>query len=78
MYAGLKEETIKDYLVVGFADKSLSERLQIEDSMMLEKAKTAIRQHEAMQNNRPLKGDINSDPITVTVDALTGKAKQSV
>ena len=75
-YAGLKEEIIRDRLVVGIRDKSLSERLQMDAALTLEKAKTAIRQREAIQDNRPLwKGDSSSDPITV--DALKGKAKQS-
>ena len=74
-YAGLKEEMIRDCLVVGIRDKSLSERLQMDAALTLEKAKTTIRQCEAIQDNRPLwKEDSSPDPITV--DALNGKAKQ--
>ena len=73
-YAGLKEEMIRDRLVVGIRDKTLSERLQMDAALMLEKAKTAIRPWKAMQDNRPLwKGDSSSNPITV--DALKGKNK---
>ena len=74
-YAGLKEEMIRQRLVVGIRDKSASERLQMDAALTLEKAKTAIRQREAIQDNRPLwKGDSNPDPITV--DALNkGKTK---
>ena len=68
-YAGLKEEMIRDRLVVGIRDKSLSERLQMDAALTLEKANTAVRQREAIQDNIPLwKGDSSSDPITV--DAL--------
>ena len=74
-YAGLKEEMIRDRLVVGIRDKSVSERLQMDAALTLAKAKTAIRQREAIQDNRPLwKGDSNPNPITV--DALNkGKTK---
>ena len=66
---------IRDRLVVGIRDKSVSERLQMDAALTLEKAKTAIRQREAIQDNRPLwKADSNPDPITV--DALNkGKTK---
>ena len=65
-YAGLKEEMIRNHLVVGIRDKSVSERLQMDAALKLEKAKTAIRQRKAIQDNRPLwKGDSNPDPITV-------------
>ena len=48
-YAGLREEIIRDRLVVGIRDKSLSERLQMDAALMWEKAKTAIRQCEAIR-----------------------------
>ena len=35
---------IRDRLIVGIRDKSLSERLQMDAALTLEKAKTAIRQ----------------------------------
>ena len=57
---------IRDRLVVGIRDKSVSERLQMDAALTLEKAKTTIRQREAIQDNRPLwKADSNPDPITV-------------
>ena len=43
-YASLKEEMIRDCLVVGIRDQSLCERLQMDAALMLEKAKTTIRQ----------------------------------
>ena len=61
---------IKDRLVVGIRDKALSERLQLDAELTLEKAKTAIRQHEAVQDNR---GVAKSTPITL--DSLKGRPK---
>ena len=53
-YAGLKVERIRDRLLVGIRDKSLSERLQMNAALTLEKAKTTIRQQEAIQDKIPL------------------------
>ena len=43
-YAALKEEMIRDHLVVGIRDKCLSEKLQMDAALTLEKAKTTIKQ----------------------------------
>ena len=39
-YGDLKEEMIRDRYVVGIRDQSLSERLQLDPALMLDKAKT--------------------------------------
>ena len=73
-YAGLKDEMIRDRLVVGIRGKSLDERLQMDSALTLEKVKIAIRQCEAIQGNKSLwRGDGSSDPIRV--DAVKGKTK---
>ena len=57
---------IRDQLVVGIRDSSLSECLQLDANLTLEKAKTAIRQKEAVhEQQKILKGDSNSNPITL-------------
>ena len=43
-YGNMKDELIRDRLVVGIRDKALSERMQMESALTLEKAKTLIRQ----------------------------------
>ena len=43
----LKEEMIRDWLVVGIKDSALSERLQLDLNLTLETAKKAIHQREA-------------------------------
>ena len=57
-YRGLKNEMIRDHLVVGIHDSALSERLQLDANLTLDKAKTAIRQKEAVHEQQDfLKGD---------------------
>ena len=51
-YGDLKGEMIRDRLVVGIRDSSLSEHLQMDAALMLEKAKTAIRQQETVQEHQ--------------------------
>ena len=73
-YGGLKDEMIRDRLVVGIRDKSLAERLQMDSALTLERVKTAIRQCEAIQDSKSLwRGDSSSDSIRV--DAVKGKTK---
>jgi len=57
-YGNMTKELIRDRLVVGIRDESLSERLQIESDLTLEKAKKFVRQREAIQQQQSiLKGN---------------------
>ena len=47
-YGDLRDEMIRDRLVVGIRDASLSQQLQLDAELTLEKAKTKIRQREAV------------------------------
>ena len=47
-YGGMKDEMIRDHLVVGIRDSSLSKKLQLDPALTLEKAKKAICQSEAI------------------------------
>ena len=51
-YGDIKQEMVRDHLVVGIRDESLSERLQMESDLTLEKAKKLIRQSEAVQQQQ--------------------------
>ena len=51
-YGGLETEMIRDRLVVEIRDTSLSERLQLDADLTLEKAKKAIRQREAVHEHQ--------------------------
>ena len=46
-FGDLKNEMIRDRIVVGIRDQALSERLQTVADLTLEKAKTLVRQREA-------------------------------
>ena len=46
-YGALRDE-MRDRIVVGIANSSLSERLQMIEDLALEKAKTLVRQREAV------------------------------
>ena len=45
----MKEELVRDRLVVGIRDHALSEHLQMEAELTLDKAKRLIRQREAVK-----------------------------
>ena len=67
-YGALKEEMIRDRLVVGIRDSALSERLQLDAKLTLEKAKKEVRQKEAVrEQNQTLKetGDSRNNPIVL-------------
>ena len=56
-YGTLKEEMIRDRLVVGIKDTTLSQHLQLDSELTLDKAKTKIRQREAVgEQQRELTG----------------------
>ena len=48
----MKEELIRDRLVVGIWDTRLSEQLQLNADLTLEKAKTVVRQKEAVHEHQ--------------------------
>ena len=55
---------IRDRLVVGIRNNSLSEQLQMDADLMLEKAKKAIRQKEAVHGQQSvLNNDTTASPI---------------
>ena len=65
-YGELKGEMIRDRLVVGIRDSALSERLLLDATLTLEKAKTAIRQKEAVHEQQDfLKRDTKANPLTL-------------
>ena len=57
----MKEELIRDRLVAGIKDDTLSQRLQLDASLTLEKA---VRQKEAVyEQQQALKGSSKSNPV---------------
>ena len=70
-YGTMKDEMIRDRLVVGIRDDSLSQKLQMDASLTLEKAKKEIRQKEAVhEQQQSLRGASNT-----SLEAVHSNAK---
>ena len=61
---------IRDTLVVGIRDMALSEKLQLDAELALEKAKKAIRQHESIHEHRNVLNGDHKGSAQITVDAI--------
>ena len=65
-YGTMKDEMIRDQLVVGIQDDTLSQKLQMDPSLTLEKAKKQVRQREAVQEQQQtLRGAANNTSLEV-------------
>ena len=53
-FGDMKDQLIRNRLVVGIQDGALSERLQLESDLTLDKAKTLIRQREAVRGQQEI------------------------
>ncbi|KAL7870545.1 hypothetical protein SRHO_G00080420 [Serrasalmus rhombeus] len=78
-YGHLHNEMVRDRLVVGLRDKKLSEQLQLDSELTLEKAVTRARQNEQVKNQQDLlKSNFKSaatdvDSIQTKLQPATGK-----
>ena len=73
-YGNLKDELIRDRIVVGVRNRQLAEKMQLDDSLTLEKAIKMARQHEAVKRQqRDLRGDAKNTP---SVDRVYEKKSQ--
>ena len=62
----MKDQLIRDHLAVGIRDRTLSECLQVEADLTLEKAKRLIRQREAVkEQGTRLKGAGSEDQTSI-------------
>ena len=76
-YGALKEEMLRDRIVVGIRDTSLSERLQMDDKLTLEKAKKMVRQKEAVsQHGQELRGD-GSKRSPIVIERVEGGSRST-
>ena len=65
-YGDLTDEMLCDRLVVGIRDTALSERLQMDPNLTLDKAMKSIRQREAVkEQHQQLQGGSKTSPIVV-------------
>ena len=53
-YATLHDELVRDRIVVGILDKALSERMQLQEDLTLEKAVKQARQSEQVKRQQPI------------------------
>ena len=74
-YGEMTSEMIRDRLVVGIRDIALSERLQLDSDLTLDKAKRAVRQREAVQEQQQhlLNGEAVASN-TKSLEELRGKS----
>ena len=64
-YGDLKEELIRDRIVVGIRDKSLSERLQMDEKLTLEDAKWKVRREAVQGHQELLKATVKTEQFGV-------------
>ena len=70
-YGELRDEMIRDRIVVGIRNTSLSERLQLNAELTLEKAKQAVRQSEAVHEQNQ---SLTAQATPGNIDAVQPKA----
>ena len=75
-YGNLTSEMIRDRLVVGIQDLSLSERLQLDPELTLEKAKKVVRQREAVKEQQQVLKGAGSGSLD-EMQPRYGKPRQS-
>ena len=71
-YGNLREEMIRDRIVVGLRDSSLSEKLQLEADLTLEKALAFAQQGEWVKNQQKV---VKADSSPPNVDAIQSRGK---
>ena len=70
-YGELREEMIRDRLVVGLLDATLSEEMQLDAELMLDKALTMAHQTEAIRQQQPVvRSMLEQDSPTVECEKI--------
>ena len=75
-YGELRNEMIRDHIVVGIWDSVLSERLQLDPELTLEKAKILVRQREAVHEQQQFLSRKPNDAETM-VEAVSKSSEVS-
>ena len=68
-YGALQDQMIRDRIVVIIRDQALSQRMQLNCDLTLEKAKTLSRQREAVREDQEILG--SSTKATLSVDQVS-------
>ena len=69
----LKNELIRDRIVVGLKDKKLSEKLQLDSKLTLQNAVTQARQSETVKKQQDILQGTQPDPPSANVDQILKK-----
>ena len=78
-YGQLRDELIRDRIVIGILDKALSKRLQLDPGLTLEKAARMVRQSESVgEQQRVLKGQKNGDEEGVDAEVNWMNSRKKV
>ena len=77
-YAGLRDEMIRDRIVVGVRDSILSEKLQLEADLTLEKAVATARQRESVKKQQKVVRAEDSPSNVDAVHSTQGKKDKPV
>ena len=72
-YGNLKDEMLRDRIVVGIRDEKLSAQLQMHADLTLEKAKKLVRQKEAVQEQHLLLQGEGSKKDPIVLDEVKGQ-----
>ena len=75
-YGALKDDMIRDKIVVGLCDEQLSEKLQLDPNLTLKRAVDQARQKEAVRKQQAVVR-CNPPEVTTNVDAMRSKPKSS-
>lgn len=76
-FGDMKDQMIRDRLVVGIRDKTLSQRLQMESDLTLEKAKRLIRQKEAVREQGSVLKNLKEAETTLDSVAPGGRRRRN-
>ena len=77
-YGGLKDQMIRDRIVVGIRDAKLSQRMQMDSTLDLAKAKTTLRQAEAVQEQQSVLKPPAAVEFVKEVRGARGRRQRSV
>ena len=78
-YGQLRDELIRDRIVIGILDKALSKRLQLDPGLTLEKAARMVRQSESVGEQQPVfKGQNDGDKECVDTDVNWMNSRRKV
>ena len=70
-YGDLRDEMVRDHIIVGIRDSALSERLQMDPVLTLEKAKKLVCQREAVHEHQQFLTGKTSASEEATLEAVS-------